>query len=320
MVGRIAEKVRIAALICLAAQTAAGQFSLDLTSLGRQNGTAAAQAAVLYRKGAFGVWAGYGPERFKTPAIASGIWRQLGENGTLSISTRMRGMTVESHQTRLTTIHFFDSTYTDTGGWKYYPASRTYSETASIGARRQWMETEGRIAWAINRLSLEAAVGYRPRIDSLGAGRWTQAMASLPLVAGLSVASGVVTGRGGTPYSLTGGTFGFVSLKMTQSFPVAARPAPVPSSFQVRRSLTGEYIVSIRLARAHTVEVSGDFNQWKPVSLTRMADDSWELAIAVKPGTYRMNMRIDGGAWTPPPGTTAVSDEFNGKVGLVVVR
>jgi hypothetical protein len=33
-----------------------------------------------------------------------------------------------------------------------------------------------------------------------------------------------------------------------------------------------------------------------------------------------MNLRVDGDRWTAPPGTPAVADEFNGTVGLVVVR
>src|SRR5262249_27848088 len=126
---------------------------LDLTSLGRQNGTATAEASLLYRRGLFGVWAGYGPERYKTPIFTSGIWRQLGTSGLLSISTRSRGMQVGAHPSRFWTVHVPESTYTDTGGWGHYTVPRQYGESASVGSRRLWMETEGRISWALSRLS-----------------------------------------------------------------------------------------------------------------------------------------------------------------------
>jgi hypothetical protein len=33
-----------------------------------------------------------------------------------------------------------------------------------------------------------------------------------------------------------------------------------------------------------------------------------------------MNVRIDGDQWRAPPGMATVADEFNGTVGIVVVR
>jgi hypothetical protein len=68
------------------------------------------------------------------------------------------------------------------------------------------------------------------------------------------------------------------------------------------------------------VELSGDFNGWQPVKLSREVGDFWVITLDLKPGAYRMNLRVDGERWLPPPGTTAVDDEFNGKVGLVVIR
>jgi hypothetical protein len=38
------------------------------------------------------------------------------------------------------------------------------------------------------------------------------------------------------------------------------------------------------------------------------------------PGTHRVNVRVNGDAWTAPPGMPAVNDEFNGRVGIIVVR
>jgi len=33
-----------------------------------------------------------------------------------------------------------------------------------------------------------------------------------------------------------------------------------------------------------------------------------------------MNVRVNGDSWTAPPGLPAANDDFNGTVGLVVIR
>jgi hypothetical protein len=33
-----------------------------------------------------------------------------------------------------------------------------------------------------------------------------------------------------------------------------------------------------------------------------------------------MNLRVDGERWIAPPGTATIDDDFNGRVGLVIVR
>jgi hypothetical protein len=35
---------------------------------------------------------------------------------------------------------------------------------------------------------------------------------------------------------------------------------------------------------------------------------------------HRVAIRVDGDAWTTPPGIAAVQDEFQGTVGIIVVK
>jgi hypothetical protein len=63
-----------------------------------------------------------------------------------------------------------------------------------------------------------------------------------------------------------------------------------------------------------------DFTDWQPVPLRAAGDDLWELSVALAPGSYRFNVRTDGGAWVVPPGVTALADDFGGIVALLVVR
>src|SRR5205809_744147 len=77
-------------------------------------------------------------------------------------------------------------------------------------------------------------------------------------------------------------------------------------------------VVLYALARA-TVEVAGDFTDWQPVALRRAGEDTWECWLRIPSGIHRINVRIDGGRWTAPAGTTRASDEFGGEVGTVAV-
>ena len=41
--------------------------------------------------------------------------------------------------------------------------------------------------------------------------------------------------------------------------------------------------------------------------------------MPIAPGSHRVNIRVDGGEWSAPPGASTAQDEFNGVVGLVIV-
>jgi len=42
--------------------------------------------------------------------------------------------------------------------------------------------------------------------------------------------------------------------------------------------------------------------------------------VPLAAGVHRVNVRVDGGEWRVPTGLSAVDDDFEGKVGLLVVR
>jgi hypothetical protein len=46
----------------------------------------------------------------------------------------------------------------------------------------------------------------------------------------------------------------------------------------------------------------------------------WEATLPIAPGIHRLAIRVDGDAWAPPPGVSAVPDEFQGTVGVILVR
>ena len=70
---------------------------------------------------------------------------------------------------------------------------------------------------------------------------------------------------------------------------------------------------------AGLVELAGDFTDWQPVTLERAATGEWEGTFRVLSGLHRMTVRVDGGRWLVPHGTTRVADDFDGEVGLFLV-
>jgi 1,4-alpha-glucan branching enzyme len=79
-------------------------------------------------------------------------------------------------------------------------------------------------------------------------------------------------------------------------------------------------VVSVLVPRARTVELSADFTKWQPLALRMSEAGRWEATVALPPGTYHVNLRIDGDRWTAPPGVVSVDDGFGGTAGLVVAQ
>jgi Carbohydrate-binding module 48 (Isoamylase N-terminal domain) len=95
--------------------------------------------------------------------------------------------------------------------------------------------------------------------------------------------------------------------------------APVPA-FEVMARSSTRRTFRVLAPAAHRIEVMGDFSQWTPVALEARDRGWWEVTLPLGPGTYRMNLRVDGGPWLAPPGMLTIADEFGGVVGLLRVK
>jgi hypothetical protein len=118
----------------------------------------------------------------------------------------------------------------------------------------------------------------------------------------------------------------FVSLGLRVAPAALSRPRPsahvrpAASAFRMEPADSGRYRVTIHATSARTVELSGDFGGWHSVPLEQISPDVWEATLPLAPGTYHVNMRVNGDRWVAPPGLPVAEDEFNGTVGLLVVR
>jgi hypothetical protein len=87
------------------------------------------------------------------------------------------------------------------------------------------------------------------------------------------------------------------------------------------RQLDNEWwALEVRAPGARLVEVAGDFSRWEPVKLEHVGGDRWETMVALEPGVHQVNVRVDGGAWMPPPGAPTSADGYGGTSGVVVAE
>ncbi len=179
------------------------------------------------------------------------------------------------------------------------------------------------------RLSLEGSLGVRSRSNGAGHGVYGEASGALALGAWLSI---ILSGGRYPTDPIRGSVSGrYVGLglriktwprRTTATMPARQIAVPVhgspdrddpPSASVERRTLV------IRAAGAKLVEVTGDFTDWNPVILTSDTTGTWAVSVPLGRGTYRFNIRLDGGEWMVPAGVTRIKDEFGGEVGLLVV-
>ena len=133
-------------------------------------------------------------------------------------------------------------------------------------------------------------------------------------------------GRAGTDpvTSVPGARYFAIGLRLKVGAPA---PVPLPSRpaadaaapFRIGPAVAALREIVVLAPEAETVELAGDFTDWKPVPLRRWGPDSWRTLLPVSPGLHRLAIRIDGGEWRAPPGTRPIESEFGGQVAEVVV-
>ena len=95
---------------------------------------------------------------------------------------------------------------------------------------------------------------------------------------------------------------------------------PPPSTLLTLTPQSPGYVkLVLQAPPASLVEVAGDFTEWRPISLGQTSEGRWEVVVPITAGVHQINMRIDGGPWTVPGGTTRLAGDFGDEVGTFVV-
>ena len=146
----------------------------------------------------------------------------------------------------------------------------------------------------------------------LMATRWVSPRVAITAGAGLRVIDPVA---GLTRRSLV---FGLRLAPQRVASGLVDAPNAAPAQFGVSR--LGDHVrLSLRAPGARHVEIAGDFTEWNSVTLLREHGDVWAVSMPLKPGVYRLNVRVDDGEWVPPPGVSRTVDAYEGTVGVLIV-
>ena len=175
---------------------------------------------------------------------------------------------------------------------------------------------------------LEASVGAR--FASRGGGRGIYGEGSATLDVNRSVA--LVLSGGRYPTDAISGSIagryltGAIRIGGGTRRPPVQRPLPAFSAgttaplLEVIAAGDARVRLVISAPEATSVEVTGTFTDWQPVSLVQNANGrTWEIVLPLARGLHRIDVRINGGRWQAPAGTARVADDYGGEAGVFVV-
>lgn len=183
----------------------------------------------------------------------------------------------------------------------------------------------------MSQWELDATAGYRDgELPVLPANRngwgsvsgtwWATSRLGLVVAAG-SYPVDFTQGYPGGQYVSLSARLRSVPMTIRRQTPEVSRTAEAGlRAFTVRRVTGDSHQIAVHAPGARRVELSGDFTMWSPVTMRAAGNGWWTAVLRVPRGSQEVNVRIDGGAWLVPPGTTPKRDEFGGAVGVVIVR
>lgn len=175
------------------------------------------------------------------------------------------------------------------------------------------------------RFEAGADAGVRVANNIPGRTAWLAGTAALQISDPVSL----VAYAGAQPSDPMRGTTGFafssVALRVRFGAHAAAGPTEHTSVPGAATSVSGEVadgerVITVILAHSSKVEIMGDFTDWLPVEMSSAGHGVWQIRVKIGQGSHRMNLRSNAGPWLSPPGLPVAADDFDGTVGILVVR
>lgn len=197
------------------------------------------------------------------------------------------------------------------------------TRTESIArATVRYVDTEAHVAWSHARVAVDARAGRRMVRDGERTNTWLVG-GSVMLTDRLAIVGATGASAFDVAQGLPGGRYATIALRVTTraggALEMRSRSRATARNMETWREQDGTVLLVVHAPHARRVELMGDFTDWRPLVMRREADDHFAARIQLPAGSYRINVRVDGGTWTAPPGTTPVADEYNGAAGLLVI-
>lgn len=285
-------------------------------------------ARLSYRRGASGTWVGrdvVGDNRptpvSPTARISAGAWRQWG-NALVTLSWSSFGSRVGSLAAPPPTNPSPSSS--DSVGASPPPQRAPSSvDSGSTGRFRSWQDAQLSLHWGAGPVALQGLIGTRLFATDQPNETWGEVTGTLAMGPRIAVIAAAGVRPSSSAYGVARSRFIDLGVRVAPSAllrPRAPRGVrPVAAAFEVTDASRGARTIRVRVPHASTVELSGDFTSWEPVTLKDVGGGRWETTLPIASGMHRLVIRVDGDSWTPPPGVSVVADEFQGTVGVIVV-
>jgi hypothetical protein len=211
---------------------------------------------------------------------------------------------------------------------------------ATVLAKQTWiaesayLDVVGTGQWHDDYVELDGSLGFRAWSKGAGEGVYGELNVRVPIwkqiaaiVAGGRYPSDPVRGVIAANYVSAGLRITALSSPTPSSTSALLReleraeplPRPGEARITIVPATQGTQTITVEAPGAESVELTADFTDWEPVSLSESSSGRWELTIRVSSGVYRFNLRVDGGPWIAPIGVRAEDGEFGGRVGVLLV-
>jgi hypothetical protein len=191
----------------------------------------------------------------------------------------------------------------------------------------RYTDAQAAVTWKTSRADLGLTAGVRGGSGLATLPGQSKAWGSATIVAPMSPQASLIFAAGSYPLDFTQGfpSGRFVTAGVRLSTERRSRTESIPvqrsavARFDVRRTSDSEIRIEVRAPGARSVEITGDLTHWQPQPLRADGNGPFAIVLRVTPGTSQVNIRVDNGPWTVPPGLTVVKDELGAEVGILVV-
>jgi hypothetical protein len=206
----------------------------------------------------------------------------------------------------------------------------------SVNDSTRYLDTQALANLVIRKVQLAGGIGVRTgdQLPALAGATnvWWSGSATIRVSRWMSLVASAGTYPVDYAQGFPGGRYASLAVRVPSLSSGNDVPPPVPeeeerrravdagiTAFSVRPLPGGEYLLRVRWRSEKPVEIAGDFSAWNPQKMEAGNGGWWSITLPLRPGSYQMNVRSEGGPWLVPPGLLLIKDEFGGAAGLLVV-
>ena len=196
-----------------------------------------------------------------------------------------------------------------------------------------WTDFTGSARWTLGAVEAGGSVGFRAGGPEADRDVWAAAHGTYWITPRVALNATIGTYLADHAMGTPGGRYIGVGIRLATRTPVLdalhrrdAEPPPalvrpVAGRLTVRDEGSGQRTIRIEVSGARRVELMGDFTEWRVVELSpERAGGTWTLTLPLPAGSHRFNVRVNGGDWGIPSGVMAITDDFDGVVGILVIK